>query len=54
MIAAGDRLLGRVSPEYESARQAVVDVIDAALAAGVSEEAIDAVLAELRAGVGEG
>lgn len=53
VIVAGDRLLGRVSPAHERARKAVVDVIDAALADGVSERSIDAALARLRAG-GEG
>lgn len=49
VIVAGDRLLGRVSAQYEPARLAVVDVIDRALAAGVPEQTIDAALQRLRA-----
>lgn len=48
VIVSSDRMFGRVSPEYDAARQAVVDVIDAALAQGVSEETVDAALARLR------
>jgi uncharacterized Ntn-hydrolase superfamily protein len=35
VIVSGDRLLGRVAAEAETARLAVVEVIDEALAAGV-------------------
>lgn len=50
VIVRGDRLLGRVSPEAEAARLAVVEVIDEALAAGVQQPVIDVVLAGLRDG----
>lgn len=50
LIVAGDRLLGRVSAQHEPARLAVVEAIDAALAAGVTEADVDAALARLRAG----
>jgi hypothetical protein len=48
VIVSGDRLLGRVSPEAEAARLAVVEVIDEALAAGVPRPVIDVALAGLR------
>ena len=32
LIVSGDKLLGRISPEYEPARQAVADIIDDAIA----------------------
>ena len=49
-IVAGDRLLGR-SPgaDYERAREAVVEVIDQALAAGVSEVDVNMALVAYRA-----
>lgn len=50
VIVSGDRLLGRVSPEAEAARLAVVEVIDEALAAGVPQPVIDVVLVGLRDG----
>lgn len=49
VIVAGDRMLGTVSPGHEPARLAVVDAIDAALAAGVPESVIDAALARISA-----
>lgn len=50
VIVSGDRLLGRVSPEAEAARLAVVEVIDEALAAGVPQPVVDVVLAGFRDG----
>ncbi len=48
LIVSGDKLLGRISPEYEPARQAVADIIDETIANGVAVETIDAELARLR------
>lgn len=48
LIVAGDRMLGRTSPQAQQARLAVVAAIDEAAAAGASEADIDAVLADAR------
>lgn len=48
LIVAGDRMLGRTSPQAEQARLDVVAAIDEATAAGASEEDVDAVLADAR------
>ncbi len=49
LIVAGDRMLGRVSPQHAEAREAVAVAIDAALADGVPEATIDAAIAAARA-----
>jgi len=49
LIVAGDRMLGRVSPQHAEAREAVAVAIDAALADGMPEAAIDAAIAAARA-----
>lgn len=48
LIVAGDRMLGRTSPQAERARLDVVAAIDEAAAAGAGEEDVDAVLADAR------
>lgn len=48
VVVAGDRVLGGVSAASEESRLDVVDVIDAALAQGVSETEVDAELDLIR------